>query len=68
MSIKDKIKRKLPPTSVAMEQNIKHLLEDIQNQFIVLSERIDTLENKILSDNQANCDKLRQDFHNFLLN
>ena len=62
MSIKDKIKRKLPPTSVAMEQNLNHLLEDIRNQFVALSERIGVLEDKILSDNQANCDKLRQDF------
>ncbi len=62
MTIKDKIKRKLPPTSMAMEQNMKHLLEDIQKQFIALSERIDALEDKILSDNNANWYKLRQDF------
>ena len=47
---------------MAMEQNMKHLLEDIQKQFIALSERIDALEDKILSDNNANWYKLRQDF------
>lgn len=41
---------------------MKHLLEDIQKQFIALSERIDALEDKILSDNNANWYKLRQDF------
>ena len=58
--IKAWLKRKLPPSSVAMEQKLQYLLENIQKQFDLLGEQQLKREDKIASESNKQNEILKK--------
>jgi len=60
LSIKEQIKRNLPPSSAEMEQNMQQLLEHMQRQFVVLTERIIVSERNLFNEIESENNNLNE--------